>query len=63
MTPEPTSGICYGCRHVGDPRFSTSGHCRGSGSLDPLVDRRTTWPGFACVCDCVFQPAPPGEAR
>lgn len=45
---EPSTGTCYGCRHVDDPRFSTSGHCHGIGDLES----EGRWPGFICTCYC-----------
>jgi len=45
-----TTGICYGCRHADDPQFSTSGHCRGNGDLEPSPEAR--WEGFTCTCPC-----------
>lgn len=50
--PKPSQGICYGCRHVGDERFSTSGHCHGGGHLEPN-EKPYPWAGFICTCYCV----------
>lgn len=44
----PSEGVCYGCRHDGDTRFSTSGHCLGTGDMEPTA----AWPGFKCTCAC-----------
>lgn len=51
--PAPSEGICYGCRHVGDGRFSDPrlGHCKGTGHLPSAPEDR--WPGFICTCFCV----------
>lgn len=38
---EPSSGLCYGCRH--------SDHCHGTGDLEPTPG---LWPGFICTCKC-----------
>jgi hypothetical protein len=46
---EPSQGLCYGCRHVGDKRFSATGHCNGTGHLEGNAQ----WPGFICTCYCV----------
>ena len=48
-TKTPTSGLCLGCRHPDDERFSTTGHCRGGGDMAPT---ESGWPGFICTCDC-----------
>jgi len=46
--PPPSEGVCYGCRHVGETRFSTTGHCFGAGDLEPTA----AWRGFKCTCAC-----------
>lgn len=45
---QPSRGLCLGCRHVGNERYSTTGHCHGTGDLEAT----DIWPGFVCTCPC-----------
>lgn len=48
MNAEPSTGLCYSCRHISP----TVTHCYGTGDLEPSSDRFHSWPGFVCSCPC-----------
>jgi len=55
-----SEGLCYGCRHIEDASFSTTGHCYGTGDLEPTTG---LWDGFHCVCPCRLVSADTDSAR